>query len=135
MVNCFETYSVAHYAYFTAKLHQFLKTSGQFENLVFVIMSTRENIRLIARTPLTICMLVPPAVKLCKQFGPSPNPTIRWSWSGSELFDTLMLSLKDCCWLKRPFRVNIRKKKAYEINSTNILGVLVFVFTLVIFSI
>ena len=29
-----------------------LKTLGQFEDLVFVIMSTRENIRLIARTPL-----------------------------------------------------------------------------------
>ena len=28
------------------------KTFWQFENLVFVIMSTRENIRLIARTPL-----------------------------------------------------------------------------------
>ena len=27
------------------------KTLGQFENLVFVIMSTRENICLIARTP------------------------------------------------------------------------------------
>ena len=29
-----------------------LKTLGQFENLEFVIMSTRENIRLIARTSL-----------------------------------------------------------------------------------
>ena len=29
-----------------------LKTLGQFENLVFVIMSTRENIRLIARGSL-----------------------------------------------------------------------------------
>ena len=28
-----------------------LKTLGQFENLVFIIMSTRKNIRLIARTP------------------------------------------------------------------------------------
>ena len=28
-----------------------LKTLGQFENLGFVIMSTRENIRLIARAP------------------------------------------------------------------------------------
>ena len=28
-----------------------LKTLGQFQNLGFVIMSTRENIRLIARTP------------------------------------------------------------------------------------
>ena len=50
MVNRFETYFVAYYAYFTAKLHQFLKTLGHFENLVFVIMSTRENIRLIARS-------------------------------------------------------------------------------------
>ena len=30
----------------------FKKTLGQFENLGFVIMPTRENIRLIARTPL-----------------------------------------------------------------------------------
>ena len=30
---------------------QILKTLGQFENLAFVIMSTRENIRLIARAP------------------------------------------------------------------------------------
>ena len=30
----------------------FLKTLGQFENLGFVIMSTRENIRLIARASL-----------------------------------------------------------------------------------
>ena len=28
-----------------------LKTLGQFENLSFVIMSIRENIRLIARAP------------------------------------------------------------------------------------
>ena len=35
MVDSFETYSVACYAYFTAE-----QTLGQFENLVFVIMST-----------------------------------------------------------------------------------------------
>ena len=29
-----------------------LKTFGQFENLGLLIMSTRENIRLIARAPL-----------------------------------------------------------------------------------
>ena len=33
--------------------HTNFKTLGQFENLVFVIMPARENIRLIARTPLT----------------------------------------------------------------------------------
>ena len=31
-----------------------LKTLGQFENLGFLIMSTRENIRLIARAPFMI---------------------------------------------------------------------------------
>ena len=52
MVNHFEAYFVAYCAYFTAEIHQFKKkhTLGQIENLVFVIMSTRENIRLIART-------------------------------------------------------------------------------------
>ena len=53
MVNRLETYFVAYYVYFTAKLRQmFLKKIGQFENLVFVIVSIRENIRPIARTSL-----------------------------------------------------------------------------------
>ena len=54
MVNRFETYFAAYYVYFTAILHQVQKTLGQFENLVFVIMSTRENIRLIARCSLCV---------------------------------------------------------------------------------
>ena len=59
MVNRFETFFVAYYAYFTAKLHMFLKTLGQFENLVFVIMPTRENIRLIARSSLVnVCPFI-----------------------------------------------------------------------------
>ena len=53
-----------------------LKTLGQFENLVFVIMSTRENIRLIARTSsctsdtaaslvcFSISMMIPSMVQL-----------------------------------------------------------------------
>ena len=51
MMDRFETYFDALYAYFTTETVQF-KTLGQFENLGFVIMSTRENIRLIASTPL-----------------------------------------------------------------------------------
>ena len=61
MVKRFETYFVDYYAYLTAKLHQFFKTNGHFENLVFVIMSTRENIRLTARTSL---YLFPRSVKV-----------------------------------------------------------------------
>ena len=53
MVNRFEVYFVAYYAYFTAELHLV-----QFENLVFVTMSTRENIRLIARTPLSFAQFL-----------------------------------------------------------------------------
>ena len=40
MVNRFETYFLAYYAYFNTKLHHF-KTLGLFENFVFLIMSTR----------------------------------------------------------------------------------------------
>ena len=50
MMNRLETYFDAFYAYFTTET-LILKTLGQFENLGFVIMSTRENIRLIARAP------------------------------------------------------------------------------------
>ena len=39
--------------YFCCRTTRILKTLGQFENLVSEIMSTTENIRLIARTPLT----------------------------------------------------------------------------------
>ena len=51
MINRFETYFDAYYTYFTTEPHKLLKTLGQFENLVFVTMSTRGNKRLIARTP------------------------------------------------------------------------------------
>ena len=52
MMDRFETHFDAFCAYFTTEtVHPFLNTFGQFENLGFVIMSTRENIRLIARAP------------------------------------------------------------------------------------
>ena len=56
-MNRFETYFDAFYAYSTTETVQFQKHNGQFENLGFVIMSTRENIRLIARAPLIICIM------------------------------------------------------------------------------
>ena len=58
MMNRFETYFDAFYAYFTTETVQFQKHNGQFENLGFVIMSTRENIRLIARAPFDLLMLI-----------------------------------------------------------------------------
>ena len=48
------------------------KTLGKFENLVFVIMSTRENIRLIARTPLSSAASVIDALRVkCRQLLPT----------------------------------------------------------------
>ena len=47
MMNRFETYFDANYTYYTTR--RILKSLGLFENLAFVIMSARENIRLIAR--------------------------------------------------------------------------------------
>ena len=39
--------------------------------------------------------LLSSADKLCKQSGPRSGPTKRQAWSGSKLFDTLMVFLKD----------------------------------------
>ena len=52
MMNRFETYFDAYYIYYTTQTDEFLIALGLFENLAFVIMSTRENIRLIARAYL-----------------------------------------------------------------------------------
>ena len=57
MMNRFETYCVACYAYFTAKTVPILKTLGKFENLVFVIMSTSKNILIVARTYCAMFLL------------------------------------------------------------------------------
>ena len=51
---------------FNCQTAPILKTLGQFENLVFVIMSTRENIRLIARCSLMINFFCMTAVLLEK---------------------------------------------------------------------
>ena len=47
------------------KQSNFKKMLGQFENLGFVIMSTRENIRLIARAPLLLVLKKIIETKLC----------------------------------------------------------------------
>ena len=52
----FEIYFDAFYAFYY-RISPILKILGQFENLGFVIMPTRENIRLIARAPLNVSTL------------------------------------------------------------------------------
>ena len=53
MVNCFEMHFLpTMHNLLPGQTAHILKTLGQFENWVFVIMSARENIRLNARTPL-----------------------------------------------------------------------------------
>ena len=44
---------------------------------------------------LALCLLVSSADDLCKQFGPRSGPTKCRAWSGSKLFDTLMIFLKE----------------------------------------
>ena len=44
---------------------------------------------------LTLCLPVTSAVNLGKQFGPRSGPTNRRAWSGSKLFDILMVFLKE----------------------------------------
>ena len=51
MANRFEMYFVAYYMHILLLNYTNLKTFWQFENFVFVIMPTWENIHLMARTP------------------------------------------------------------------------------------
>ena len=44
---------------------------------------------------LTLCLLVLSAHSLCKQFWPRSGPTKCPAWSGSKLFDSLMVFLKE----------------------------------------
>ena len=44
---------------------------------------------------LTLHLLVSSADNFCKQFGPGSGPTKRWAWSGSKLYDTLIIFLKE----------------------------------------
>ena len=44
---------------------------------------------------LILCLLMSSADNICKQFGPRSGATKCWAWSGSKLFDTLMLFLKE----------------------------------------
>ena len=55
MLNCFETYIDAYFVYFVSNRTNF-KNKMQFENLVFVIMSTREKKHLIARASLKLSL-------------------------------------------------------------------------------
>ena len=56
--------------------------------------------------PSALCLLVLSADNLCKQFGPRSSPTKHRVWSGSKLFDTLMVFLKE--FFKK---VNFEKNK------------------------
>ena len=70
-----------------------LKTLGQFENLAFVMMSTRENIRLIARAQ---CMLLLMRIAIIglrlffaslKILGPSPSNPVAFDESKAFTYD------------------------------------------------
>ena len=52
-------------------------------------------LRLPKRCPFNSCLLVSSADKFCKQFGPRSGLTKSQALSGSKLFDTLMVLLKE----------------------------------------
>ena len=53
-MNRFETHFDANYTYYILPKQTNFKITRLFENLAFVIMSTRENIRLIARASSSV---------------------------------------------------------------------------------
>ena len=63
--------------------------------------------------PLTLCLPVSSADNLGKQFGPRSGPTNRRAWSGSKLFDILMVFLKEF-FQKVHFEKNQQTTKNHE---------------------
>ena len=68
-------------------------------NLGFGIIKNTIRVEIIdisrKRHSLTLYLLVSSADKFCKQFGPRLGPTTCRAWSGSKLFDALMVFLKE----------------------------------------
>ena len=62
---------------------------------------------------LTLCLPVTSADNLGKQFGPRSGPTSRRAWSGSKLFDILMVFLKEF-FQKNNFEKNQQTTKKHE---------------------
>ena len=58
-------------------------------------MSEGPVIKICFRLFLTLCLQVSSADNFCKQFGARSGPTKCPAWSGSKLFDTLLLFLKE----------------------------------------
>ena len=60
-----------------------------------MILSKKWITRVKKSSALTLCLRVSSAETLCKQFELRSGPTESRSWSGSKLFDTKMVFLKE----------------------------------------
>ena len=61
----------------------------------------------------TLYLLVSSSDNLCKQFGPRSGPTKCRAWSGSKLFDTLMVFIKEF-FIKVDFEKISRRQKSMQ---------------------
>ena len=87
--------------------HQFFSHVGTF-SWVEPILSNEDEM-----SCLTLCLPVSSADNFGKQFGPRSGPTNRRAWSGSKLFDILMVFLKEF-FQKVNFEKNQQTTKKHE---------------------
>ena len=66
---------------------------------------------------LTQYLLVSSSDNFCKQFGSRSGPTKCRAWSGSKLFDTLMVFLKDFFENGDFEKISKKDKKAWKITQ------------------
>ena len=95
--------------------------SQNLSSAAVVIGALRVKCRIylkIYNLPLTICLLMSSAENLCKQYGPRSGPTTCRARSGSNMFDSLMVILKE--FFKN---VDLKKKSAdnYKIKAPQAL--------------
>ena len=68
----------------------------------------------LAQTPLNLYLLVSSADNFCKQLGPRSGPIKPWARSGSKLFDTLMVFLKEIFKKKLILKRISRRQKSMQ---------------------
>ena len=66
---------------------------------------------------LSLSLLMSSADNFCKQFGPRAGPTKCRSWSGSKLFDTLIVFLKDFVKKADSEKIQQTTTKAWKLPS------------------
>ena len=115
--------------------YPFLDFFGTFSSLALINANTLAStsflseytwiITKLAYRNLTLCLLESSADNLYKQFGPRSGPIECWSWSGSKMFGTLKVFLKEIFFENWLWKNSANSKKHVNLHSRKIVKSLI----------